>query len=76
MGRLFAFLEELTDLLLHAAGDGDAARAGVLKYTTEGIEGTEEGDNVLGDAVLHHDGIGGVHLNNLGIKTADGTRNL
>lgn len=73
---LFALFEELADLLLHASGDGDTARAGVLEYTAEGVEGSEEGDDVLGDAVLHHDGIGGVHLNNLGIETADGARNL
>ena len=69
---MFALFEELADLLLHASGDGDTARAGVLEYTAEGVEGSEEGDDVLGDAVLHHDGIGGVHLNNLGIETADG----
>jgi hypothetical protein len=49
---LFALFEELADLLLHASGDGDTARAGVLEYTAEGVEGSEEGDDVLGDAAL------------------------
>jgi len=49
---LFALFEELGDLLLHASGDGDTARAGVLEYTAEGVEGSEEGDDVLGDAAL------------------------
>jgi hypothetical protein len=37
---LFALFEELADLLLHASGDGETARAGVLEHAAEGIEGS------------------------------------
>lgn len=69
----FALFEELADLLLHASGDSNTATTGVLEHTAKGVEGPEEGDDILCDTVLHHNGIGGVHLDHVGIETADGT---
>ena len=49
---LLSLLEELTHLLLHATGNGDTTGTSVLEHAAEGIEGTEERDDILGDTVF------------------------
>ena len=74
--RLLALLEELGYLLLHASGDGDTAGTRVLQHTAEGVEGTVERDDVLGDTVHLDDDVGGIDLDDAGLETADGARDL
>ena len=76
LDRLLALLEELAHLLHHTTRDSDTPTARVLQHTAEGVEGTIEGDNVLCDAVHLDDDISGVHLDNTGLETADGARDL
>ena len=70
---LFSFFQEFAHLLLHTTGNGDAARARVLQHTTKGVKGTEQRDDILCHTMHHHNGIGGVHLDDTSLETADGT---
>ena len=47
-----------------------------MQHTAKGIKCTEKIDDFLGHPVFHHDGIGGVHFNDLTIEATDGSRDL
>ena len=63
------------DMLAAAFGNGNAARAHVLQHALELLQRRVERLNILRQAAFGDNGVGGVHLDNVGVVNADLARN-
>src|SRR5574344_1260664 len=68
--------EELAYLLLHSPGNGNTPGARILQHASISIQRMEQFDDFFRHTMFHHNGIGGVHLDDTGVKLTHCARNL